>query len=69
MHQDALTALNNLGASLAKQGKYDDAIKSYQICADSHLQAFGADSPRYLSALAKLNKTKELNSKARNNSA
>lgn len=65
MHQDTLTALNNLGASLAKQGKYDDAIKSFQICTDSQLQVFGADSPRYLSALTKLNKTKELNSKAR----
>jgi nephrocystin-3 len=68
MHQDTLTALNNLGASLAKQGKYDDAIKSYQICTDSQLQAFGAESPRYLSALSRLNKIKELNNKARHNS-
>ena len=68
MHQDTLTALNNLGASLAKQGKYDDAIKSYQIYTDSQLQAFGAESPRYLSALSRLNKIKELNNKARHNS-
>jgi len=68
IHQDTLTALNNLGASLAKQGKYDDAINAYQTCTDSQLQAFGADNPRYLSAQSKLNKTKELNSKARHNS-
>jgi hypothetical protein len=58
-HQDTLTALNNLGASLAKQGKYNEAIKAYQICADSQLQASGEDNPRYLNALSKLNKAKD----------